>query len=312
MSNIVFVVNHLGIRGTEVCVYDYMKGCRDILGHTPYILYPADGDMTAYEKFRKEFWPNMTSYTSEEHLHQIVKGLNTDVVYWIKAGFNDGRLIPDVKNVVHAVFNINEPHSDKYAYVSRWLSDQNNNAPYVPHIVSMPEPAGDYREFLDIPEGSTVFGRYGGYEQFDVEYLGSVIRNVVSYYPNIYFLLMNTKPFEFTHPNVKYLGATTDLDEKRGFMNTIDCFIHGRKEGESFGLAVCEALACNKPVITNIECRDRHHIQLMGAKGFYYSSTEELAAILTHFKRTDYNYTKLVSKFSPEVVMKKFEEVFLK
>jgi hypothetical protein len=309
---IVFVVNHLGLRGTEIAVYDYMKGCRDILGHTPYVIYPADGDMTAYSKFKEEFWPCMTSYTSPEHLEQVVKGLNTDVVYWIKAGFNDGRLIPGVKNVVHSVFNINEPHSDKYAYVSRWLSDQNSNTPYVPHIVSMPESDGDYREFLGIPSDALVFGRYGGYDQFDVEYLEQTIKSVVYNNPNTYFLLMNTKPFTFTHPHVKYLGATTNLEEKVGFMNTIDCFLHGRKEGESFGLAVCEALFCNKPVITNIECRDRHHIQLMGDKGFYYSSADELTAMLSNFKRPIYNYRNLVRKFSPEVVMKKFEQVFLK
>jgi glycosyltransferase involved in cell wall biosynthesis len=312
MSNIVFVVNHLGIRGTEVCVFDYMKGCRDILGHTPYILYPADGDMTAYEKFRKEFWPNMTSYTSPEHLKQLVDGLAIYVVYWIKAGFNDGKLIPGVKNVVHTVFNLNQPHSEKYAYVSKWLSEQNGNAPYVPHIVSMPEPSGDYKDFLGIPKDALVFGRYGGYDQFDVEYLEEVVKWVSCSNPNIYFLFMNTKPFSFIHPNVIHLGATTDVDEKRGFMDTIDCFLHGRKEGESFGLAVCEALACNKPVITNIECRDRHHIQLMGDKGFYYSSANELATILSHFKKPTYDYRQLVEQFSPQNVMPIFEEVFLK
>lgn len=312
MSSIAFIASQLSIRGTETAIYDYMKGCRDILGMQVYLFYPEGCDMTSYEKFRAEFWPCLTSFNSLQHLEQMVKELGIENVYWIKAGFNDGKLIPGVRNMIHAVFNVSDSHGTVYAYVSKWLSDQNDGAPYVPHIVHLPEVEGNYREMLNIPGDATVFGRYGGIDQFDIPYLPQAIAKALNMAPDIYFLLMNTKYLGFYHPRVLYLEGTTDLEVKRAFMNTIDAMLHGRQEGESFGLSVCEALFCNKPVITNLECRDRHHIQLMGSRGFYYTSENELATILALFEPTPYPYYKLVEQFSHETVMSKFEEVFLK
>ena len=311
MDKIGFIVNHLGFRGTEIAVYDYMKGCRDILKKSPFLFYPIDGDMSCFEKFSEEFPGKMISYSELSDLEISVKKEQMDVVYWIKAGFRDDNLIPGVKNIVHAVFDINHPHGDVYAHVSSWLAKRNKTL-FVPHIVSLPDHDTNFREFLGLPKDALVFGRYGGYDQFDVEYLSSVIKNVIYKNANTYFLLMNTKSLGFTHPNVIYLEATFDLDSKRAFLNTIDCFLHGRTDGESFGLAVCEALFCNKPVISNIECRDRHHIELMKDKGFYYSSAVELEVILSNFNRPDFNYRSLVEQFSEEKVMEQFNNVFLK
>ena len=311
MSSIAFVAAQLGIRGTEVCIYDYMKGCRDILNMQVYLFYPEGCDMTSYEKFKAEFWPCITSFNSLQHLEQMVKELNIENVYWIKAGFNDGKHIPGVRNMIHSVFNISDPHGDRYAYVSKWLSDQNGGAPYVPHIVHLPEVEGNYREMLNIPPDAAVFGRYGGYEQMDISYIPNAIAKALNMAPDIYFLLMNTKYLGFEHPRVIYLEGTTDLEVKRAFMNSIDAFVLGRTDGESFGLAVCEALFCNKPVITNLECRDRHHIQVLGSKGFYYTSENELATILALFEAPAHQYFKLVEEFSEQAVMEKFKKVFL-
>jgi hypothetical protein len=314
MPSIAFVANQLSIRGTEVCIFDYAKGCRDILNMQVYIFYPEDCDMAAYEKFKEEFWPCITSYSSLQHLELMVKELNIENVYWIKAGHNDGKLVPGVKNIVHAVFNTpyeTNKHGDVYTYVSKWLSDQNGGAPYVPHIVYLPDVEGDYRQMLNIPPHAIIFGRYGGVDQFDIPYAPQAIAKALNMNPNIHFLLMNTKYLGFEHPRVIYLEGTTDMEVKRAFMNSIDAFLLARTDGESFGLAVCEALFCNKPVIANLECRDKHHIQLMGSKGFYYTSENELATILALFEPTPYPYHKLVEQFSAEAVIAKFKEVFL-
>lgn len=312
MNSIAFVASQLGLRGTEVCIYDYMKGCRDILGMQVYLFYPEGCDMASYEKFKTEFWPRLTSYSSIQHLEQMVKELGIEGVYWIKAGYNDGKLIPDVRNMVHAVFNVHDPHGERYAYVSRWLSDQNGGAPYVPHIVHLPEVEEDYRETLNLPSDALIVGRYGGFDQFDVPYAPNAIAKALNKNSNLYLLLMNTRYIGFDHPRIIYLEGTTDLEVKRAFMNTLDAFLLARTEGESFGLAVCEALFCDKPVITNLECRDRHHIQVLGDKGFYYTSENELATILAHFEPTGYKYSKLVEEFSAEEVMKRFNTIFIK
>jgi hypothetical protein len=39
-----------------------------------------------------------------------------------KAGLYDGKLVKNVKNLVHSVFKHNDVHGEVYAYISKWLS----------------------------------------------------------------------------------------------------------------------------------------------------------------------------------------------
>lgn len=307
--NVIFIENQLCIRGTTVALYDYAKFNEIYLGNISYIATPDFSDLTALPKFEEIFSGRIIIYQNLEELTEYCKSNNIDIAYHITGGIDCGNIIPVCKNVYHSVFNVKNDRIT--AYVSRWLSDQNYGAPYVPHIVHLPELEGDYRETLNLPSNALIVGRYGGFDQFDVPYAPNAIAKALDRNSNLYFLLMNTRYIGFDHPRIVYLEGTTDLEVKRAFMNTLDAFLHCRQEGESFGLAVCEALFCDKPVITNLECRDRHHIQVLGDKGFYYTSEDELATILAHFEPDGYKYSKLVEEFNPQAVMEKFKKTFL-
>ena len=147
----------------------------------------------------------------------------------------------------------------------------------------------------------------GGGEPTMNPYLGEAIGAAAD--AGVKFLFMNTKPFNYQHPNIKYSEANTDLNTKTAFINTCDAMIHGRIDGESFGLSIAEFLHQNKPVVTNIHCRDRNHIHVLGDKGLYYSNANELYAILTSFEKKDYNVKPLVDQFKPEIVMEKFKSL---
>ena len=306
--NVIFHSNQLGIRGTEVALYDMAHYNETILGNTSYITYPANSDLSAFDKFNTRFKDRLLPYADFNSLESTCKVLNITHSYIIKYGTNDGKLIPGVKNFVHAVFDGSQPHGDCYAAISDWLAER-YSIDYLPHNVSLPNIYLDYREYLNIPKEATVFGRYGGYDQFNVSYLPEVILQAAQ--QGRYFLLMNTKELSVSHPNIIYLDGTTDLDTKTAFINTCDVMLHGRTDGESFGLAICEFLHQNKPVITNLECRDRHHITLMKDKGFYYTSDHELYSILIAFEKKNYDVKKLVNQFSPTIVMEKFKNMFL-
>ena len=45
-----------------------------------------------------------------------------DLAYFMKYGKFDGKLVPNVPNIVHAVFQSYEPHGEMYLYVSEWLA----------------------------------------------------------------------------------------------------------------------------------------------------------------------------------------------
>jgi hypothetical protein len=303
--NVLFHSNQLGVRGTEVALYDYAHYNETILGNLSYIAAPANSDLSALEKFKSRFGDRVILYTTFEELG-LYSSYKIDVAYFTKAGFNDGLIFPGAKNIVHVVFDCYDPHGDRYVAISEWLGKK-LNIDYLPYIVDLPDVKQDFREYIGASNDDIIFGRHGGVNQFDVPYLGEVIKAAAD--KGIKFLLMNTKQFNFQHPNVMYSEANTDMNTKTAFINTCDAMIHGRTEGESFGLAVSEFLHQNKPVVTNIECRDKNHIELLGDKGLYYSNGNELYAILTSFEKKDYNVKPLVNQFKPEVVMKKFKSL---
>ncbi len=303
--NIVFHSNQLGIRGTEVSLYDYAHYNEVLLGNVSYIAAPLNSDMTTKEKFVDRFGSDRVLLYKDfdEFALKIKQDFKVEVAYFIKAGFNDGKLIPGIKNIVHAVFDGSQPHGDYYIAVSEWLGKR-YNIDYMPHIVSLPKVEQDFREYLNIPKNATVFGRYGGHEQFDIEYLSDVIFQSAK--EGKYFLLMNTSILKHSHPNIIYFDPTYDLETKTAFINTCDAMIHGRSEGETFGLAIAEFLHQGKPVITNINGKDKNQILIMKEAGFYYTNADELYVILSNFKKQEVDSKKLVGEFHPSIVMKKF------
>ncbi len=311
MINILFHNPHLDKRGTTTALFDYAYYNETILGNRSYIAAPSYTDLSSRKKFEETFPGRVFIYDTIGEL-DVYAGLKCiDVAYWLKYGTDDGMEVELVRNVVHAVFDGSQPHCDKYAAVSQWLGDK-YGIPYVPHIVSLPDIKEDYREALGIPKDAIVFGRHGGNDSFDDPEAHSQVYEVARSDPWKYFLFLNTDVFCPSLPNIIHLEPTIDLEEKTAFINTCDAMLHCRLRGETFGLAVCEFLHQNKPVITRINSPETHHINVLGDKGYYYENYLELSAILSTFVKPSYNYSSLVRKFNPETVMRKFEEVFLK
>jgi len=300
--NILFHENQLCIRGTSVALYDYAHYNETLLGNVSYIAAPQSSDLAALSKFKDRFGDRVLLYNNFEDLYKHP----IDLAYFIKAGFNDGLLFPGVKNIVHSVFSPNEKHGDVYIAVSKWLGEK-YGVDYLPHIVTLPDMKEDFRDFMGFSKDDIVFGRYGGYDQLDVPYVGDVVMAAAD--KGIKFIFMNTKLITVQHPNIFYSEPTTDLNTKTAFINTCDAMLHGRTDGESFGLAIGEYLHQNKPVLTNIDGRDRNHIEVLGDKGFYYSTPNELFALLSTFEKKDYNVKCLVDQFKSEVVMEKFKNL---
>jgi len=99
---IAFHSNQLGIRGTEVALYDYALGNRDILGNESIIISDVNSDLTSLEKFKNQF--PVYLYENFSEVETIIEQERVDAVYYIKAGFNDGKLVNNAKNLVHTVF----------------------------------------------------------------------------------------------------------------------------------------------------------------------------------------------------------------
>jgi hypothetical protein len=234
--------------------------------------------------------------------------------YFIKSGEDDGKLLSNVYNSIHAVFQHKQIHGDSYAYVSEWLAEHMGmKGSFVPHIVWQPSPTLSFRESLNIPNNNIVVGRYGGMNDFDLPFVWSAIYNIALKRKDITFLFMNTKPFCPSLPNVIHVNGTYNLQNKSNFINTCDYMIHARQHGESFGLAIGEFLFHNKPVISWKDGYDKNHLTMLKNKGLLYENFNDLSKILTNIiKSSNVDCASLVADFSPVNVMDKFSRTFLK
>jgi glycosyltransferase involved in cell wall biosynthesis len=166
------------------------------------------------------------------------------------------------------------------------------------------------RSKFEIPKDSIVFSRLGGIYSWDIPFASESVKYVLNKRDDIWFMFAQTPKF-IDHPRAIFIDKIVNTNEKRKFINTSDAFLHARHGGESFGMACAEYSFCNKPVITYFDSPEKNHIHILGERGIYYRTKEDLIHRLLNFKREfeDYNCYK---EFSPKKVMEKFHNVFLR
>lgn len=324
-----FHSNQLDIRGSGIAIHDYAKYNMEILGNQSIVItcdhqsIDNRGLFLFQNGFQMRFYndPLNRNGTATKDIDKIVREEKIDILYFVKAGADDGILSIGCRNVVHCVFVMNTPHGDVYAAVSEWLSKQYDyKFPFVPHIININEYWEKYkdnlsitRESLSIPKNNIVFGRYGGEEEFNIPFVYKTISKILKKRKDIYFIFMNTNKF-ISHDHVLFFEPTFSMRDKVSFINVCDAMIHARSRGETFGFAIGEFSAMGKPIITWTGSKEKAHIDILGSKGIYYNNKRDLYKILYNFQdhlhNTDYNvYGKI---YTPQNVMKKFEEVFIR
>lgn len=315
MTRIAFHSPQLDIRGSCVALYDYALYNETLLHNQSFIVVKkSEGtQLVALKKFANRF--PVFIYETKTELYKILKKEKTDVLYCIKYGKKDDIVFTDIKTVVHCVFDVSEPHGDVYAAVSETLAKKYNYPLFVPHMVGLqPSTTGEnMREELGIPISAVVFGRHGGLDTFDLQFVNQSICNIVNDREDIYFVFMNTPEF-YRHPQIKYLKPTCDVNEKNRFICTCDAMIHAQSLGETFGLSIAEFSVNNKPIITygGIVWNDNYK-NILGTMAIYYKTEEELYGIFNRFNPADYKGKDLncYKEYSPKKVMEIFKKIFL-
>lgn len=312
---VLFHANTLNYRGTTVAITDYANYNQEILGNESIITYcntnGQERDMgnepLVIEALEKKF--KVVGYR-EGSLQNKIDDLNIDLTYMINSG--QKQTVPtNCKTAIHAVFQFNEPHGDRYAYISKWLTDEMSQStlPYVPHIVNLPPPTQSYRKAFNL-EDKIVIGRIGGYYTFDIQGIKEYVKKVVTTNDKFVFLFAGTEPF-IDHPNIRFINEIHDTQKKSNFINSCDCMLHARERGESFGLSIAEFLFLNKPVLAWNGGHDKNHLEMLKGSGTLYTNENDLDYMLNNLKDFNEDWSDRVKEFKPDVVMKKFNEVFL-
>lgn len=313
MKKIAFHANQLGLRGTEVALYAYAKYNEEILGNKSVICITPDRELTTLPKFQERFkiaWVGWSEYG-----HYLPEN-NFDYLYALKMGTIDGGCVDVVPTLVHVVFRHNQPHGHKYVYVSDWLAEDQGykkETHSVPHICErLPEPSQDLRSILGISKNKTVFGCYAGETEFNIGFVHDVIKRTVEERSDIEFIFMNITPFA-NHPRIHFLPGNYDLKYKSSFVEACDAMIHARVGGETFGLAVAEFTLSNKPVITYALSGERCHLDILGERAILYQGYEDFYDIINDFPNynTRNDYYLAYKDYSPEIIMEKFNRIFL-
>ena len=338
---ILFESSMISCQGTSVAVNDYAHFNQEILGNESIILSKSQNylsrvgngnfnhDPVALDFFKKKY--NVFFYDSWGEAEKIIESVSPDLFYTLKGGGRDEIITQNTKSCVHAVFRGLEPHGNKNAFISEWLSKNflDGKYPFVPHIVDLPKIDDDLRKELNIPKNAIVFGRHGSKTTFNIPFVFDVINKIVNERNDIYFLFLNTnnscENFEnyqlINHTRIIHLPVTFDNEYKTKFINTCDVMLHARVNGESFGLSIAEFSIRNKPIITWTGLNhnqyfpwgfDFAHIEILGDTAFYFNDYNDLYEILNNFT-PDYNRNwDVYSKFyNPNTVMEKFKKVFI-
>lgn len=344
---VAFFSPKLNERGTSVAQYDYAHFNEVLLNNESVFITNEPDDSPALSPFKARF--RILRYRDIDDVNQLIQKEAIDVCYMLCSGKRTAAPHPlpsGCKQIVHCVFRTDTPFGDVYACISDVINKRfKTTCPIVPHIVHLPNHNNNLRKELGIPENAIVFGRHGGNETFNIQFVHEVIERVVKEHDNIYFLFMNTHCFLKKmrhHPQVIHLPVSYDLDHKVAFINSCDAMLHARTRGESFGLAIGEFSIRNKPVLTwqiprgiayvqyylfqsclaplipgkqRLPKRmDEAHLNMLGDKALIYHNKQTLYRLLTTFdpvKARSQNWDTYSVHYSPQAVMQLFQKHFL-
>jgi hypothetical protein len=313
---ILFHANTINYRGTTVAITDYARYNQEILGNESVITYcktngtekDMGNEQVVIDELEKEF--EVVGYRAGD-LEKKIDDLHIDLAYFINSGQTES--IPtNCKTAVHAVFQFNQPHGDRYAYISEWLSQKMSGGtiPFVPHIVQLPNTTDNYRGAFNIRADQKVIGRIGGYYTFDIPFVKQYISDLVRSTDEYVFLFAGTEPF-IHDTNVHFINEFHSPYKKAKFINTCDAMLHARQRGESFGLSIAEFLSLNKPVLAWNDGHDLNHLDMLKDSGLLYNDSSHLNELICSLPDFKEDWTKRAEQYKPIPVMNKFKEVFI-
>jgi beta-1,4-mannosyl-glycoprotein beta-1,4-N-acetylglucosaminyltransferase len=311
---VAFWDNQLCERGTTTGLYNYAYYNEKILGNKSYIFYEKNNpnnNNEIIEKFKQKF--EVFPVENFKEVDSILLQNQITHIFIIKSGQTDDKISKVSKNCIQCVFDCNEPHGEIFCSISIDVYGNDGKYPVIPRIITLPEHNLNMRQQLNIPQNAIVFGGYGGKAQFDIHYVQEVVYEIAKNNKNIYFLFANFNRFCQDLHNIIHLPCIIEEDEKVRFINSCDAMLWARSDGETFGQAIAEFSIRNKPVIAT-KVGALSHVAYLGNKGIWYNDEKNLTEILLNFNpeiesKKDWNAYK---DYTPERVMKIFDDVFLK
>lgn len=306
-----FFIGQLGLRGTDQFVWKLADVAEALLGHEAIIVtnktQPLTQDLTEESKasFHRRFF--VVPLMPTETLDTIACRYGLDVMYISAWGIPDGLVTTNIPCLVHAIFDCGTPYGHMYASISSYMKRKcQANCEVLPFCTEILPKSKDLRQVLGIPNDAFVFGRHGGYDTFDIQFVHDAIRSVDD--ADVYFVFLNTRQFMPSSSHVIFLPGGPDLQYRSDFVQACDAMVHSRSDGETFGMAIAEFSLANKPVLTTA-CGDLAHIDILQPNVWVCRDTSEYVQAMKDVRVAPAGCYDAYKQFSPAVVAQKFQEL---
>jgi len=118
--------------------------------------------------------------------------------------------------------------------------------------------------------------------------------------------------------NFIQIDFENNLNTEEIFLNTLDVFAHGRKDGETFGLAIAEAMRNSLPIISHKNVYNNAQVETIGNGGVVVSSLNQYVRVMKKLKNNKKFYKKLsynsrsryLDQFEATKVIRKIEDLY--
>jgi hypothetical protein len=170
----------------------------------------------------------------------------------------------------------------------RWIEHggSRERSAVIPIPAAAPATSADLRAELGIPSDALV----AGFHQRANDEISSPIPLAAfarAARTERYFIVMGggesyrRQAAELGTLNVRFLPHSADERRISAFLNTLDIFAHGRRDGETFGTVFAEAMRHRKPCISHVSAVANGHVEAIGPGGFVCVDPTSYAGLLT-------------------------------
>lgn len=161
----------------------------------------------------------------------------------------------------------------KLFFVSRWLRSQATWANSLPtdvlyNPILAPHSDKNLRTEFGIPDAAFVMGRISRPGLDDGANVLQILKKLDEKEAHLIIIGSNLASDLVLYPNVHVMAPTADEVRLSGFYNSLDVLMHYRKEGETFGMNIAEAMIHGKAVVSHKSFLDNAQVELLDANDF--------------------------------------------
>lgn len=284
--------NQLGMGGTEKCMQYFLEYLKNA-GHDCWCMHNrrlTDATGGHREALLQELIgkDRVIGYSSEEEFFRRLGEVRPDVFHAHRSGRPEFPLVPGIRDLAGKIVETNifggrDPSGpiDLTLYINKVLVRSGRGLMRRKHVLNYPvkKPAHgrDLRARLGIGADVFVMGRIGRPDDhiFDPVSIKALKLLEEEGLRDILYLVQSPPPRmkamaeELRLKQIMFIETPVVRDEEISeFYNTLDLLAHARRDGETFGLNIAEAMIHGKPVVSHVSRVVNGHADFVRVCGY--------------------------------------------